>query len=116
VRGATAAGVTVVAAAGNRGVAADGRLVYGSIASPGHDPSVITVGAVNLKGTAARSDRRHALQRQGPDACAAGVQQRHHAARQPLQAGHGGPGNRILGVLGSDKFAPATGWNALART
>ena len=55
-RGATASGVTVVAAAGNRGVAADGRLVYGSIASPGHDPSVITVGAVNLKGTEVRSD------------------------------------------------------------
>ena len=50
------AGIVVVAAAGNRGKDAEGRSVYGSIESPGNSPYAITVGAVNTKGTPARSD------------------------------------------------------------
>ena len=50
------AGIVVVAAAGNRGKDAQGRSVHGLIESPGIDPYVITVGALNTKGTAARSD------------------------------------------------------------
>lgn len=46
---AVAAGIVVIATAGNRGV-------YGSINSPGNDPSVITVGASNPMTTARRSD------------------------------------------------------------
>jgi serine protease AprX len=53
---AVAAGIVVVASAGNGGVAADGRLIYGSITSPANDPSVITVGALDIHGTADRSD------------------------------------------------------------
>jgi serine protease AprX len=53
---AVAAGVIVVAAAGNYGISADGRQVYGSIATPGNDPNVITVGALDAHDTAERSD------------------------------------------------------------
>ncbi len=53
------AGLVVVASAGNYGkVTIDGKdvPVYGGIASPGNLPDVITVGALNTKGTANRYD------------------------------------------------------------
>ena len=53
------AGLIVVASAGNYGkVTIDGEEVpvYGGIASPGNVPDVITVGALNTKGTANRYD------------------------------------------------------------
>ena len=56
VRSATAVGITVVVAAGNFGKRANGQEVYGTIGSPGHEPSVITVGSANTKGTAMRRD------------------------------------------------------------
>ena len=55
-RSAVAAGITVVVAAGNFGQSSTGSDIYGAIGSPGHGPSVITVGSVNLKGTLARVD------------------------------------------------------------
>src|SRR5262249_15162283 len=56
VRKLTAAGIVVVAAAGNNGKTADGQKIYGAIHAPGNDPSVITVGASNTFGTDARND------------------------------------------------------------
>ena len=56
VRSAAAAGITVVVAAGNFGQATNGAERFGTISAPGNDPSVITVGSANIKGTAARSD------------------------------------------------------------
>src|SRR6185436_13193346 len=53
---AVAAGIIVVAAAGNYGIDKEGRNVFGGIATPGNDPSVITVGAVDTHDTAIRSD------------------------------------------------------------
>ena len=53
---AVAAGIVVVASAGNGGRTTDGRLVFGGVTSPGNDPSVLTVGAVDTHGTAMRSD------------------------------------------------------------
>jgi serine protease AprX len=53
---AVQAGIVVVAAAGNSGKSADGRLVLGSIASPGNSPFALTVGALNTWGTVDRSD------------------------------------------------------------
>jgi len=50
------AGILVVAAAGNFGKTPDGRPVVGGIVSPGNAPSVLTVGAINTRGTAKRSD------------------------------------------------------------
>ncbi len=53
---AVAAGMVVVAAAGNLGKTADGTPVIGGIESPGNSPYAITVGALNTKQTGARSD------------------------------------------------------------
>jgi serine protease AprX len=50
------AGMTVVAAAGNFGKADDGRLIYGSVSTPGISPYALTVGALNTKNTPWRSD------------------------------------------------------------
>jgi serine protease AprX len=52
---AVLSGIVVVCAAGNFGYS-DGRSVYGSIVSPGNHPLAISVGAVNTKGSYARSD------------------------------------------------------------
>ena len=53
---AVQAGIVVVAAAGNAGVADDGSRILGGIMSPGNSPYAITVGALNTQGTAKRSD------------------------------------------------------------
>lgn len=53
---ATAAGIVVIASAGNSGKAADGSPILGGITSPGNSPHAITVGAMNTKGTVTRSD------------------------------------------------------------
>jgi serine protease AprX len=50
------AGIVVVAAAGNAGVAADGSPVLGGVMSPGNSPLALTVGATNTQGTVKRSD------------------------------------------------------------
>ncbi len=55
-RRAVASGITVVAAAGNYGVSAEGLEQYGSITAPGNDPTVITVGAANTHQSDARGD------------------------------------------------------------
>ena len=49
-------GIVVVAAAGNSGKTADGRMVLGSIQSPGNSPLALTVGALNTWGTVSRTD------------------------------------------------------------
>ncbi len=53
---AVRAGILVVAAAGNHGETADGRKILGGITSPGNSPYALTVGALDAKGTADRSD------------------------------------------------------------
>jgi serine protease AprX len=53
---AVEAGIVVVSAAGNRGLAADGTPQYGAIGAPGNAPWVLTVGASNTNGTIYRSD------------------------------------------------------------
>ncbi len=49
-------GIVVVAAAGNNGKNSQGQKIYGQIHSPGNEPSVITVGAVDTHGTDNRAD------------------------------------------------------------
>lgn len=66
---AVAAGITVVASAGNFGQTPDGTQVFGGVTSPGIDPLVITVGALDTRGTAVRSDDRIAkFSSRGPTA------------------------------------------------
>ena len=75
------AGIVVVAAAGNRGKDAQGRSVHGLIESPGIDPYVITVGALNTKQTAARSDDELATySSKGPTAVGQASEARHRGA------------------------------------
>jgi len=49
-------GIFVVAAAGNNGKNSGGQKIYGQIHSPGNEPSVMTVGAVDTHGTDQRGD------------------------------------------------------------
>jgi len=49
-------GIVVVAAAGNLGKTADGKLQYGGITAPGNAPWVLTVGASSTMGTLTRYD------------------------------------------------------------
>jgi serine protease AprX len=51
-----AAGIVVVAAAGNAGRDPQGRTLYGSMAAPGNAPWVLTVGAASHMGTVDRND------------------------------------------------------------
>ena len=53
---AVAAGLVVVASAGNYGKLEDGTPIVGVVVSPGHTPGALTVGATNTRGTVARSD------------------------------------------------------------
>jgi serine protease AprX len=53
---AVKAGIVVVTSAGNYGVTPTGAPVLGGVTSPGNSPVAITVGAVDTKGTADRSD------------------------------------------------------------
>ena len=57
VEAASRAGIVVVASAGNFGVdPTTGAVGYAGITSPGDAPSAITVGSVDINGTAARND------------------------------------------------------------
>ncbi|PWT82018.1 MAG: hypothetical protein C5B57_09400 [Blastocatellia bacterium] len=53
---AVAAGIVVVAAAGNNGRSASGRTLYGGTTAPGNAPWVLTVGASSHMGTVDRAD------------------------------------------------------------
>ena len=53
---AVAAGIVVVAAAGNSGRSSDGHTSYGGITAPGNAPWVLTVGASSHMGTVDRAD------------------------------------------------------------
>ena len=55
---AVAAGLVVVASAGNYGQTSTGAPVLGGITSPGNSPFAITVGAIDTAGTLTRSDDR----------------------------------------------------------
>jgi serine protease AprX len=57
-RRAVREGIVVVAAGGNLGRRADGRMQYGGITAPGNAPWVLTVGASSHMGTAERADDR----------------------------------------------------------
>ena len=49
-------GIVVVAAAGNNGKNGAGQKLYGQVHSPGIEPSALTVGAVDTRGTDTRAD------------------------------------------------------------
>ena len=83
------AGIVVVVAAGNDGRNNNaGTNGYGTIAAPGNDPYVITVGAMNTAGTSSRSDDQIAsYSSKGPTLF-------DHIVKPDLVA----PGNRIISL------------------
>ncbi len=116
-RSAVAAGITVVVAAGNFGQTASGAERFGTISSPGHDPSVITVGSANTKGTAvaqrrhdqpvqlARSDPRlvHRRRRRAPRRQPAQARPRRAGQQDRRRAGHRqGRRRRLVELPGQD--------------
>src|SRR5215470_10174843 len=57
VESAWQAGIVVVAAAGNYGrMSVNGSNGYGTVAAPGNDPMVLTVGAMKTMNTSGKSD------------------------------------------------------------
>ena len=109
-RRAHAAGILVVAAAGNEGKDRFGNKLYGGIHSPGIDPSVLTVGAANTFNSDRRSDDRIATySSRGPTrgytADAAGVKHYDNLIKPDIVA----PGNQIISASsqnpdGEDNF------------
>jgi len=114
VRSATAAGITVVVAAGNYGQASNGAERYGTISAPGNDPTVITVGAVNTHGTPQRSDDSvNFFSSRGPTRGstidANGQRRVDNLLKPDLVA----PGNKVVSVLASDKTGAIDAWSYL---
>ena len=87
---AWSSGIVVVVAAGNSGRNAQGSLpLYGTIASPGNDPYVITVGATNTHGsTNVAGDTIASYSSDGPTAI-------DHIAKPDLVA----PGNNVVSLM-----------------
>jgi serine protease AprX len=95
---AVRAGIVVVAAAGNDGLAADGSRVLGGITSPGNSPWAITVGALNTWGTAKRSDDTvTTYSSRGPTRFDMGV--------KPDVAA---PGNKLISLEANRAYLPVT--------
>src|SRR6185436_16709285 len=100
---------------GNDGLNALGQESYGSIGSPGIDPSVITVGAVNFKGTLARSDDSvNLFSSRGPTRAsvvdADGVRRFDNLLKPDLVA----PGNKLVAAAATSAVSTSLAWNALA--
>ena len=106
------AGIVVVASAGNNGKDAIGNKQYGTIGSPGIEPSVITVGAVNTYGTDIRSDDTVAtFSSRGPTRgykTVSGVRKYDNLIKPDLVA----PGNKLIApeALGYGTPDPLSGW------
>lgn len=99
VRRAVNAGIVVVTSAGNNGKDQYGNKLYGTINSPGIEPSAITVGAANTFGTDYRSDDGIAtFSSKGPTRgyrTINGARKYDNLIKPDLVA----PGNKLIGVL-----------------
>src|SRR5436190_3541448 len=116
-RSATAAGITVVAAAGNFGQSSFGQELYGTVGAPGIDPSVITVGAVNYHDSVARDDDTVAnFSSRGPTRGvwfdANGLAHPDNLLKPDLVA----PGNRIVSAAATTADSATPTWNYMAST
>ena len=112
VRNTVAAGVVVVVAAGNFGTLR-GAETYGTISSPGDEPSAITVGSVNAHATETRTDDSvNLFSSRGPTRGGivddANVRHPDNLLKPDVVA----PGNAVMGALSTDKSG--TPVNAIA--
>ena len=115
VRSAVAAGITVVVAAGNFGQSTAGQQIYGAISSPGNDPSVITVGAVNFQSTTSRGDDSvNYFSSRGPTRGSytdtSGVKHVDNLLKPDLVA----PGNKVVSAAATAASSTNPSWNYLA--
>ncbi len=116
VRSAVAQGITVVVAAGNFGRNLTGKENYGTVTSPGNDPSVITVGSVNFKNTTARADdtvnffSSRGPTRGGNTDAVTGVRTPDNVLKPDLVA----PGNMVIGAAATKAASSTLTWNTLA--
>ncbi|MFY7857465.1 MAG: S8 family serine peptidase, partial [Rubrivivax sp.] len=117
VRSAVAHGIVVVVSAGNYGLDEKGRKSWGTISSPGHEPSVITVGALNLKGTHARNDDvvTHFSSRGPTRGAWAGPDGKGHVLDHLIKPDLVAPGNRIVAAMATDTPAAGGQRNLMAR-
>ena len=114
-RSAVAAGIVVVAAAGNAGKNAAGVEVFGAIGSPGNEPSVITVGAANSKATAQRSDDvMTTFSSRGPTRGSVLLPNGTRWIDNVLKPDLVAPGNRVVGAVANQKGQVAPAGNLLA--
>src|SRR2546421_5759608 len=116
-RSATAAGITVVAAAGNFGQSSASQELYGTVGAPGIDPSVITVGAVNYHDSVARDDDTVAnFSSRGPTRGvwfdATGIAHHDNLLKPDLVA----PGNKIVSAAATTANSGSPTWNYMAST
>src|SRR6185436_18647755 len=98
-------GIVVVAAAGNNGKNSEGQKLYGHIHSPGNEPSAITVGAVDTKGTDQRDDDSIATYRShGPTRSSwvdeSGIRHYDHVIKPEISA----PGNKTIFAESPNNF------------
>ena len=100
---AVRAGIVVVAAAGNFGTNLNGQTVLGGITSPGNDPYVLTVGAIDTHGTPG-AVRRHGggVQLARADDVRPGDEAGRGGAGQPHRVGGG---RRVGGGAGASRAA-----------
>jgi subtilisin family serine protease len=116
-RSAVAAGIVVVTSAGNAGKDANGIPVFGTVSSPGHEPSVITVGAENMRGTASSADDVMAtFSSRGPTRGALTFSNGDRWTDNLIKPDLVAPGNKVLTALGADASGKPAGWDVLART
>jgi subtilisin family serine protease len=91
---AVAAGIVVVVSAGNYGKTSTGAPVLGGITSPGNSPAVITVGALETRGTVDRHDDRVA------DYSSRGPTRYDMAVKPDIVA----PGSRVVSLEAADSY------------
>jgi serine protease AprX len=114
VRSATAAGITVVAAAGNFGLV-KGPNTYGTVLSPANDPSVITVGSSNHRGSRTRTDDSvNLFSSIGPTRSSSINDKGEREFDNHLKPDLVAPGNRILGAAATSATATNPEWNGMA--
>ncbi|MGA2551294.1 MAG: S8 family serine peptidase [Burkholderiaceae bacterium] len=122
VRNVEATGITVVVAAGNFGGSVASGVTYGTVSSPGDEPSVITVGSANMHAsTSATAATVNYFSSRGPtrgsSLAADGTRVYDNLLKPDLVA----PGNAILGAesinnLGTQQNALATEYPQLQKS